>query len=78
MATHQIPPPPPQPTQTSTSKKINPLTPTYWDGELRGGRQLPQLSVSRQLVDVGVVHLQQDVLRLDVCVDNLAFRVQVI
>lgn len=44
-----------------------------------GGRgQLPQFSVGRQILNVGLIHLQEDVFWLDVCVDNLAFSVQVI
>lgn len=47
-----------------------------WGGG--GGGQLPQLRVGRQVVNVGLIHLQEDVLWLDVCVDDLAFSVQVI
>lgn len=43
-----------------------------------GARQLPKLRVGRQVVNIGLIHLQQDVLWLDVCVDDFAFCVQVI
>lgn len=57
---------------------VTPSQPTRGAGERAGRRQLPQLGVGRQFVNVGVVHSQQDVFWLDVCVDNLAFSVQVI
>lgn len=47
-----------------------------WGGG--GAGQLPQLRVGCQVVNVGLIHLQEDVLWLDVCVDDLAFSVQVI
>lgn len=43
-----------------------------------GGGQLPQFGAGRQILNVGLVHLQQDVFGLDVRVDNPAFSVQVI
>lgn len=42
------------------------------------GGQLPQCRAGRQIANVGLVHLQEDVFGLDVCVDDLAFSVQVI
>lgn len=42
------------------------------------GGQLPQFGVGRQVPDVGLVHLQEDVFRLDVRVDDPAFSVQVV
>lgn len=39
---------------------------------------MPQLGVGRQILNVNLIHSQEDVLWLDVCVYNLAFGVQVI
>lgn len=52
--------------------------PTWGAGEGGGKRQLPQPGAGRQRLNVRLVHAQEDVFWLDVRVDNLAFRVQVI
>ncbi len=51
---------------------------TWRAAESRGHWQLPQLGVGRQILYISLVHSQEDVFWLDVCVDNLAFSVQVI
>lgn len=47
-------------------------------GESRGHWKLPQLGVGCQVLNVNLIHSEEDVFWLDVCVDNLAFSVQVI